>query len=464
MMPVNSPPATLYARLEKETRDVINDKIRIHDKIYRELKDVLKQLPPGDVTQRNPMVENVKSMVKNNESQNLQNFINEKKYQLILDRAWGIMLYCLAFAAGLCLLGYSAIAFVCTTLSACMVKFWRDGQRFLAFVVLTVLSVFVGVVYTYGLKLMLDALGHVFGYIFSAVTPLFKDLLSLLGGVFGKVSAFFQSLFTCPVLPSWITECGAGLCAITKLVDRLGGIQQVGKLATLGVALLLSMNNTHVFVDAEGNKHAILSKDFDHLPTLVEQRFRVSRKQASAPPMMDIPIVEEGSFQEKARFLHEQGKKKPVEVEGNDWATTAAFWCLNLMSEVAVTFGSQMVASLAWKHVFGGNPGRVMQALATTGAGAGGLFIMREENTGLMATVGIVFSCVAYKLVGEVVGLFFGPAGTWGNSGVAPAAVENPPGAAPAGSNPPAAITGKTHAGTAAAAAAMGRASNGFST
>lgn len=463
-MPVNPPPATLYASLEKETRDVINDKIRIHDKIYRELKDVLKQLPAGDVTQRKPLVENVKSMVKNNESQNLQNFINEKKYQLILDRAWGIMLYCLAFAAGLCLLGYSAIAFVCTTLSACMVKFWRDGQRFLAFVVFTGLSVFVGGVYNYGLKLILDALGHVFGYILSAVTPLFKGLLSLLGWVFGKVSGFFKSLFTGPVLPSWITECGAGLCAITQLVDRLGGIEKVGKLVTLGVMLLLSMNDTHDFVDAEGNKHAILSKDFDHLPTLVDQRYRISRKQASAPPKMDIPIVEKGSFQEKARVLHEEHKKKPVEAEGRDWATTAAFWCLNLMSEVAVTFATQMGASLAWKHVFGGNPGRVMQALATTGAGAGGLFIMREENTGLMATVGIVFSCVAYKLVGEVVGLFFGSAGTWGKSGAAPVAGGNPVGAAPAGSNPSAAITGKTDAGTAAAAAAMGRAANGAST
>ena len=449
MMPVNPPPATLYASLEKETRDVINDKIRIHDKIYRELKDVLKQLPAGDVTQRKPLVENVKSMVKNNESQNLQNFINEKKYQLILDRAWGIMLYCLAFAAGLCLLGYSAIAFVCTTLSACMVKFWRDGQRFLAFVVFTGLSVFVGGVYNYGLKLILDALGHVFGYILSAVTPLFKGLLSLLGWVFGKVSGFFKSLFTGPVLPSWITECGAGLCAITQLVDRLGGIEKVGKLVTLGVMLLLSMNDTHDFVDAEGNKHAILSKDFDHLPTLVDQRYRISRKQASAPPKMDIPIVEKGSFQEKARVLHEEHKKKPVEAEGRDWATTAAFWCLNLMSEVAVTFATQMGASLAWKHVFGGNPGRVMQALATTGAGAGGLFIMREENTGLMATVGIVFSCVAYKLVGEVVGLFFGSAGTWGKSGAAPVAGGNPVGAAPAGSNPTA--TG------AAGAAAMKR-------
>ena len=415
---------------------MINDKIRIHDKIYRELKDVLKQLPAGDVTQRNPMVENVKSMVKNNESQNLQNFINEKKLEFILNRAWGIMLYGLAFAAGICLLGYSLIAFVCTTLFACMVTFWRDGQRFLAFVVFTVLSVFVGVVYTYGLKLILDALGYVFGYILSAVTPLFKGLLSLLGWVFGKVSGFFKSLFTAPVLPSWITECGAGLCAITQLVDRLGGIEKVGKLVTLGVMLLLSMNDTHDFVDAEGNKHGILSKDFDHLPTLVDQRYRISRKQASAPPKMDIPIVEKGSFQEKARVLHEEHKKKPVEAEGRDWATTAAYWCLNLMSEVAVTFATQMGASLAWKHVFGGNPGRVMQALATTGAGAGGLFIMREENTGLMATVGIVFSCVAYKLVGEVVGLFFGSAGTWGGSGAAPAAGGNPAGAVSAGSNP----------------------------
>jgi len=453
MMPVNSLPATAYSRLDKMTRDVINDKIRIQDKIYRELKDVLKQLPAGDLTKPNPVVESVQSMVKNNDSQLLYKFINDQKYQLIIDRAWQIMAVVLGGAAGICLLGYSMIAFGFTSLFACMLKFWRDGQHFLASVLLAVLTVFAGLVYKFGLKLILDVLGHLFGYIFSAVMPLLQDLLSLLGGVFGKVSEFFKGLFSCPALPSWITECGAGLCAITQLVDRFGGIQQVGKLVALGVVVLLSMNDTHEFVDAEGNKHAILSKDFDHLPTLVEQNFRVSRRQASARPKMEIP-KEEGSFQEKARSLHEQDKKRPMEAEGKDWVTTTAFWCLNLMSEVAVTFGTQMVASLAWKHVFGGNPGRVMQVLATTGAGAGGLFVMREENTGVMATVGIVFSCVAYKLVGEVVGLFFGSSGAWGNSGGLNAAGVNQAGSGAAGENPPSTASGVAAAQRAAASVA----------
>jgi hypothetical protein len=152
--------------------------------------------------------------------------------------------------------------------------------------------------------------------------------------------------------------------------------------------------------------------------------------------------------------LHEQDKKRPMEAEGKDWVTTTAFWCLNLMSEVAVTFGTQMVASLAWKHVFGGNPGRVMQVLATTGAGAGGLFVMREENTGVMATVGIVFSCVAYKLVGEVVGLFFGSSGAWGNSGGLNAAGVNQAGSGAAGENPPSTASGVAAAQRAAASVA----------
>ena len=426
--------------------------------MYVALMKLLVTLPAGDVSNIDTMVMNLQTqqlldfinankppLVK--EPENQENVLNAKDLQLTAYKALAEGLWFVGLALSFLALGLTVVALLFMTLWACMLKFWNEGQRLLASALGTFLFVFAGMAYTYGLQPVLDVLGKLLGYILSAVTPLFKGLLSLLGWVFGKVSEFFKSLFTCPVLPSWITKCGADLCAITALVDRLGGIQKVGKLVTLGVMLLLSMNDTHEFVDAGGDKHPILSKDFDHLPTLVDQRNRISRKQASAPPKMDIPIVEKGSFQEKARVLHEEHKKKPVEAEGNDWVRTTAFWCLNLMSEVAVTFGSQMVASLAWKHVFGGNPGRVMQALATTGAGAGGLFIMREENTGVMATVGIVFSCVAYKLVGEVVGLFFGSAGTWGNSGVAPAAVGNPASAAPAGSNPPGA------AGAAGAAA-----------
>ena len=421
--------------------------------MYVALMKLLVTLPAGDVSHIDTMVMNLQTQqlldfIKVNktplvkEPENQENVLNVKDLQLAAYKALAEGLWFVGLALSFVALGFTVVAFLFMTLWACMLKFWNEGQRLLAFALGTFLFVFAGMAYTYGLQPVLDVLGKLLGYILSAVTPLFKGLLSLLGWVFGKVSEFFKSLFKWAVLPSWVTECGAGLCAITTLVDRLGGIQKVGKLVTLGVMLLLSMNDTHEFVDAEGNKHPILSKDFDTLPTLVDQRNRISRKQASAPPKMDIPIVEKGSFQEKARVLHEEHKKKPVEAEGRDWATTAAFWCLNLMSEVAVTFGSQMVASLAWKHVFGGNPGRVMQALATTGAGAGGLFIMREENTGLMATVGIVFSCVAYKLVGEVVGLFFGSAGTWGNSGAAPAAVGNPVGAGSTGSNPTAGAAG----------------------
>jgi hypothetical protein len=75
-----------------------------------------------------------------------------------------------------------------------------------------------------------------------------------------------------------------------------------------------------------------------------------------------------------------------------------------------VTTAARFGADLVWKHAFGERyaaVGKLMQIAATGAAATGGFVLTENENPGIIGTVVIVFTMVAYKISGEIVSTFF---------------------------------------------------------
>jgi hypothetical protein len=225
-----------------------------------------------------------------------------------------------------------------------------------------------------------------------------------------------------------LEDCMLAVCNLTKTVLHYGGAITVHKLIAVAVTVLIALNATHEFVDANGTRLVILPKeDFASLPTLGEQQFRIARN-APAGPRMEIP-KEKTSFQENAEFIVEQQKKKPAAEEpasppqdqdaaGNSWYFELGVWGVKAVAEHTVMFLGRKGLQKFWNWAFGEHVAKVfspyIQFAVSTAVGAAVAQTVEHSSPAvssiIVAAVGGIFYKVAGWIVDQAVNALFGAA------------------------------------------------------
>ena len=429
-----TPPTNAYESLTQAYRNKISDKVKINDRIYIDLQKVLKKLPAYGVDDKDKQA-SLEKLIAGNDASDLYAFTCKENRNLLLNALISDLCNLCFLIGGLFgsgyLLGISVVGVTTVCLAgivAMMGKLWRSGS-YLSLAGVTVSTcAFIAVLYETIFKGFFLFAAGLLKQLLGLVLPMFKDLYAVLCHFFGGVFDFFKGFFTCPALPSWLTECGGGICEFTQMVQRFGGVAQVEKLLILGLTVALSMQGAYDFVDEKGNKHNIMGKDFEPLPSMGQQQYRITRR-LSEPAGMPLS-QDDAAFREKVDFLYAKMKKNPAPTPEEtpsdvnrketaatssepNWLTRSGLWCLNLFSEVMVTTAARFGADLVWKHAFGGRyaaVGKAMQIAATGAAATGGFVLTGNENPGIIGTVVIVFMMVGYKISGEIIGTFFNSA------------------------------------------------------
>lgn len=397
MMPVNTHPSNAFAGLKPADQKVINEKCHDLHPSYQNLKKVLLKLPPGHA----PEVEN---MIRTNDISGMEKFTTghnriQFRNDVILKACYGLGV-CLTLACATWSMSYVLIA----GLFMVMKSLWSSGS-YLVFGFSVVMAVGAALLlYTNLLRTPFLWLLKVFGYLYEQAGIFFHD-------VFGSVSEMVKSRLNIPELPPCVSTFAGEICDLMKLFSELGGALKVGKLLIIGVTLLIALNGSHVFVD-NATAMAILPKEFDYLPSVVNQRIRVQPK-----PTVHQGLPLEDDYHVKALFVQEQARKKAAATEP-DWFTGSFLWYTNLASEVLVTYAAKIGTAYLWNHVHnGGNArlGMAVQGLAAAVSGIGAYFMTDDQNITVSGAVIIVFSGFTYHIIGELFSWFVKPAFARGN-------------------------------------------------
>jgi len=275
---------------------------------------------------------------------------------------------------------------------------------------------------------LLVALKGVTGAVLVVLQDLWAGVCKSVGGCIEWLKSLFVQ-YGFPVnARQGLEDCMLSVCNLTKTVLHYGGAITVHKLIAVAVTVLIALNATHEFVDANGTRLVILPKeDFANLPTLGEQQFRIARN-APAGPRMEIP-KEKTSFQENAEFIVEQQKKKPAAEEpafpsqdqdaaGNNWYFELGMWGVKAVVEHTVMFLGRKGLQKFWNWAFKEHVAKVLspyiQFAVSTAVGAAVAQTVEHSSPAvssiIVAAVGGIFYKVAGWIVDQAVNALFGAA------------------------------------------------------
>jgi hypothetical protein len=249
-------------------------------------------------------------------------------------------------------------------------------------------------------------------YVFKDVLMFFIDLgASVAGYIFRTLVFIWDTIagcflaclkFTCKT-PTF-DDCRTAVCDMSSALLGYGKNVTAAKFVSLAMTVLIALNATHEFVDADGNRFAIVPKDFANLPTPDAQRIRISRVEMPKPEM---PLPN-NSFEEKAEFLNEKSRQK-VKSDEFTWASFGK-WAMDVAMQHAVVqvikYGAQRAYNWFF-HAARDERSSLVRVFAGMGAGAIARNLVTVDAPLGNEVVGGVVGVVVYRMLEWVVSKAF---------------------------------------------------------
>lgn len=282
------------------------------------------------------------------------------------------------------------------------------------------------VLYRFVFRLAFAALWEVLkpllGFVCESVKLFLKDAMDMVCWFFRTSLDWLKSLLSAHGFPSDGEECTLPICDMAKAITRFGGMLTVQKLGAVLVTVLVALNATHEFVDANGARLAIVPQDFPALPTVSEQQYRLVRHAPGVNAEGGQKDIPKSPFQQRAEFMAEQEMKKPKETCEDSTSSWNAFfygwgvWGVKTAAEHASMYAVKTVARKAYAWLFDGNLVNAMpvfRGVVSVVAGAVSTqFVDHSSNTVVGLVVGAV-TTIVWKGIGYLMALkldsIFGP-------------------------------------------------------
>lgn len=239
---------------------------------------------------------------------------------------------------------------------------------------------------------------------------LLEYIWSALAFIGDKIAQCFLMILKGSYRMPTVDDCSAIVCDMTSALLGYGKNFTAAKFVSLAMTVLIALNATHEFVDVDGNRFAIMPKDFANLPTPDAQRIRISRVDMPKPEM---PLPN-NSFEEKAEFLNEKSRQKAKsdEPEETDKFTWASFgkWAMDVAMQHAVVqvikYGAQRVYNWFF-HAARNERSSLVRVFFGMGAGAVARNLVAVDAPLGNEVVGSVVGVVVYRMLEWVVSKAF---------------------------------------------------------